>query len=162
MSIFFKREGIVGESSDSNHKNWVDIEDLEWGVSRQITSSTSTQGDRESSNAIISDLKLSKFMDKSTPKFFIEACCGRGKDITLELTKTGSGGGSDTYIQYILHNALVSSFITEHINDSGFRPVEEIKISFTSMEMKYIAYDEDGNTLAPEAVGFDSKTNMKK
>ncbi|MBX2809399.1 MAG: type VI secretion system tube protein Hcp [Cellvibrionaceae bacterium] len=162
MSIFVKYGDIKGESSDDNHKEWIDAEELDWGVSRQITSNTSTQGDRESSNATISDLTLTKFMDKSTARLFIESCCGTGKDVTIELTKTGTGGGSDTYIQYILHNALISSFITEHVNDSGFRPVEEIKISFTSIEMKYITYDEDGNPLAPVAVGFDTKTNTKK
>ncbi len=76
MSIFMHVEGIQGETSDLNHKGWIDIENLEWGSKRQITSNTSTQGDRESSNATITDLTLIKLMDKTTPYLFIETCCG--------------------------------------------------------------------------------------
>ncbi len=50
---------------------------------------------------------------------------------------------------------------TEAMKYSNVRPIEIIKISFTSMTVKYIQYDDDGNMLAPQAVGFDTKTNMK-
>ena len=42
MSIFVNYEGIKGESSDSGHKQWMDVDSISWGVGRQITSSTST------------------------------------------------------------------------------------------------------------------------
>ncbi|MBX2808640.1 MAG: type VI secretion system tube protein Hcp [Cellvibrionaceae bacterium] len=37
----------------------------------------STQGDRESANAVISDIKIKKFVDKATPYIFMAMCCGR-------------------------------------------------------------------------------------
>ncbi|MGH1441121.1 MAG: type VI secretion system tube protein Hcp [Cellvibrionaceae bacterium] len=49
---------IKGETSDKNHKDWIDILKVKFGTSRNITSSTSTQGDRESSNASMSSLKI--------------------------------------------------------------------------------------------------------
>ncbi|MBX2809253.1 MAG: type VI secretion system tube protein Hcp [Cellvibrionaceae bacterium] len=72
MSIFLNYDGITGECSDANHKGWIDVERIKWGTSRNITSSTSTQGDRESSNAIITDLSFIKLMDKATPYLFLE------------------------------------------------------------------------------------------
>lgn len=74
MSIFLHYPKIKGETSDKNHKDWIDVLDVEFGVSRAITSATSTQGDRESSNATISDLTIKKLMDKATPYIFIETC----------------------------------------------------------------------------------------
>lgn len=162
MSAFLFIEGVTGEASDPSYKGWIDIARWKWGVSRNITSNTSTQGDRESSNATIGDLTITRFMDKATTKLFIEAACGRGKEIKLVQTKTGTGNGTDTFIEYTLDNSIISDYNVKAINRSGARPNEEIKISFVSVEVKYTPYDEDGNAQAPIAVGFDTATNTKK
>lgn len=160
--IFLNYEGIKGESSDSGHKDWVDVKNWQWGGERNITSSTSTQGDRESSNAVIRDLRISKYMDSSSPKFFIEFCCGTGKDVILHLTKTGTGSGADVYMEYKLKNALISGYDAHGSEHDTHRPIEEITISFVDIEVKYTPYDEDGNAMAPVAVGFDTATNTKR
>lgn len=161
MSIFLQHPTINGWASDKNHQGCIDIEDIKWGVGRQITSATSTRGDRESSNAIISDLILTKWMDKSSPYLFIETCCGTGKTVKIIMTKTGAGDGADVFLEYTLENALFSKMEVQAIRASNIRPVEEYRISFTSMSVKYIQYDEDGNMLAPQAVGFNTATNTK-
>lgn len=162
MSTFLYIEGIQGEVSDTGYKGWIDIAHWKWDVSRNITSSTSTQGDRESSNAVIGDLVITRFMDKATAKLFIEACCGRGKQIKLVQTKTGTGNGADAFIEYTLDKAIISDYSVEVINAGASRPREKIKISFVNVEVKYTPYDEDGNAQAPIAVGFDTATNTKK
>lgn len=161
MSIFIKIEGILGNSSDSNHLGWIEAERLDWGSSRLITSTTSTRGDRESSNTTISDLTFLKRMDKATAYLVIEALCGRGKTITIEMTKTGQGQGADTYIQYVLHNALLSNYQVRCKQKNNKRPLERISISFTKLEMRYIPYNEDGIAVAPISVGFDTAQNIK-
>lgn len=162
MSIFLNYEGIKGESSDSNHKDWIDITAWKFDVQRAITSATSTQGDRESSNATIGDILLSKHTDSATPKLFIESCCGTGKNATLHLTKTGAGSGADVYMEINLKNALISNYAVSGNDKSAKRPQEAIALSFVDIEIKYIQYDEDGNAMAPVAVGFDTATNTKK
>jgi len=162
MSIFVKYDGVKGESSDSNHKDWMDAESVDWGVGRSITSSSSTKGDRESTNAVISDLKIARRMDSATPKLFIESCCGTGKDVIIHLTKTGAGSGSDVYMEYTLKNALLSNYtVTAKAEDTG-RPMETLTISFVDVEVKYTPYDEDGSASAAMAVGFDTSTNTKR
>jgi len=161
MSIFAYIEGIQGDSSDPAHKGWIDIRSISWGVGRNVTSSTSTQGDRESSNAIITDLTFKKFMDKATAKLFLEACCGRGKKIIIHLTKTGSGSGADTFMEYTLHNALISDYKMAAWDDDLDRPIEKLKISFVKLETRYTPYDENGAAEAALAVAFNTATNMK-
>lgn len=162
MSIFVNYEGIKGESSDAGHKQWMDVEEISWGVGRNITSSTSTQGDRESSNAVISDLSITRFMDSATPKIFIESCCGTGKEVVIHLTKTGTGSGTDVYMEYTLKNALISNYSVEAETQGTSRPKETLTISFVDVEVKYTPYDEDGNAEAAIAVGFDTATNTKR
>ena len=162
MSIFVNYEGIKGEASDAGHKEWMDVQSISWGVGRQITSSTSTAGDRESSNAVISDLQITRLMDSATPKIFIESCCGTGKTVVIDLTKTGTGSGTDTYMQYTLKNALISNYTVDASSQSSDRPTETITISFVDVEVKYTPYDEDGNAEAAIAVGFDTASNTKR
>ena len=78
------------------------------------------------------------------------------------LTKTGKGSGADIFMEYTLKNALISHYQVEADIDDAGRPIEKIFISFVDLEMKYIAFDEDGNAMAPEAVGFNTSNNMKK
>ncbi len=162
MSIFVNYEGIKGEASDPGHKDWMDVETISWGVGRNITSATSTQGDRESSNAVIHDLQITRLMDKSTPKLFIESCCGTGKEVKIHLSKTGTGSGTDVYMEYTLKNALISNYNVTAATQSTERPLETLTISFIDVEVKYTPYDEDGNAEASIAVGFDTATNTKR
>lgn len=162
MSVFLFIDGIKGESSDAGHRDWIDVLKWRWGVSRKITSNTSTQGDRESTNAVISDLTITKTMDKATPQLFIEACCGTDKTVKLTQTKTGQGNGADVFIEYTFKNALISDYMVHAITQSPGRPQESITISFVDLDVKYITYDEDGNIDKPIAVGFNTTTNTKK
>jgi type VI secretion system secreted protein Hcp len=162
MSIFVNYEGVKGEATDPGHEDWMDVTDVSWGVGRNITSSTSTQGDRESSNAVIHDLQITRLMDSSTPKLFIESCCGTGKTVKIHLSKTGTGSGSDVYMEYTLKNALISNYSVAAATQSSERPKETLTISFVDVEVKYTPYDEDGNAEAAIAVGFDTATNSKR
>ncbi|MBI3899798.1 MAG: type VI secretion system tube protein Hcp [Gammaproteobacteria bacterium] len=162
MSIFMNYEGIKGESSDSGHSQWIDIDRLSWGVGRKVTSASSTTGDRESNNAVITDLTLTRRVDSATPKFFLESCCGTGKKVTLHLTKTGQGSGADIYLEYILKNAVISQYNVDATSNSSERPLERMVLSFVEIEVKYTPYDQNGEALSPTAVGFNTATNSKK
>ncbi|MGH1487171.1 MAG: Hcp family type VI secretion system effector [Cellvibrionaceae bacterium] len=162
MSAFLYIDGVPGEVSDVNFKGWLDIRGWGWGTQRNITSNTSTQGNRESANAVITDLTIRRSMDKATPKLFIETCCGRGKEVKLVQTKTGTGNGADIFIEYTFHNALISNYQVVANANNPARPIEELTISFVELDVKYTQYDEDGNAEAPIAVGFNTATNIKK
>ncbi|MBX2809035.1 MAG: type VI secretion system tube protein Hcp [Cellvibrionaceae bacterium] len=162
MSAFIWMEDTKGEASDSGHKDWIDVESWRWGAGRKITSKTSTRGDRESANATISDLHITKFMDSATPKIFINSCCGRGQEMKIHLTKTGTDGGADVFMEYTLKNAIISDYQVSGSKDNPNRPLEHITISFIEVDVKYIPYDENGNAMSPIAVGFDTASNTKK
>ena len=162
MSIFVNYDGIKGECSDNNHKGWMDVETCSFDIARAITSATSTKGDRESSNAEINNIAITRYTDSATPKIFIESCCGTGKDVVIHFTKTGKGGGADVYLELTLKNALISHFSFAGKNQSVSRPKETLSISFVEMGVKYTPYDEDGNPEAAIAVGFDTATNTKR
>lgn len=101
-------------------------------------------------------------MDKASPQLFLEACQGRGKELIVHLTKTTSAGrGADTYLEYRFSHALISGYQVLASRHSRYRPVEHLTVSFTGLEIRYIPYDEDGNALAPMAVGYDPATHTR-
>ena len=82
--------------------------------------------------------------------------------MVIHLAKTGSDQGADVYMEYILHNAIITEYnVTANRNDPH-RPYEHITVSFVDLEVKYTPYDEDGHAMAPIAVGFDTATNTKR
>lgn len=163
MSIFLYIPGIAGEASDAGHQGWIDIEEFSTGTLRAVTSQTSTQGDRESSNAITQDFKLVKRMDRASPAMFIDSCCMRGKEMKIHIAKTGQGlMGADVYMEYILRHAIISEYTVQGAGDSILRPREIITISYTDIDAKYTPYSEDGIAMSNIAVGFNTATNTKK
>lgn len=162
MSIYLKYGNIKGNVSDKGFAGFIPLIHAEMGVGRNITSATSTQNDRESSNAEIRDLHIVKAMDKSTPYLFIESCCGRGTDVEIILTKTGHGDGAEEFMRYSLKNVLISNYLVYATAQGNARPLERFTLSFVDMDIKYTPYDEDGASQSPIAVGFNTATNMKK
>ncbi|MDN3517521.1 type VI secretion system tube protein Hcp [Aquisalimonas lutea] len=161
MSIFMSFPGIQGETADMSHVGFLNIDYLEWSVARRITSPPGTSFDRESANAEITDLFLIRRMDSATPRLFLEACCGSGKEILIRLTKTGVGSGAETFAEYVLKNAIISDYEVTATKNDAIRPVEELTISFTGLELRYTPYDDRGKALASASVGFDTSTNQK-
>lgn len=157
-----KCEGISGESSDKLHKGWIDVDHIDWCVARRISSNPGTRYNREIANAEITDLMLTRRMDSATPALFINACCGKGQTVEIHFTKTGSGSGSDSYLEYVLHNALICDYHVSAQAGNAKHPTEELIISFQEMEIKYVTYDNNGNVISPIIVGFDTSTNTKK
>ncbi|PCH59462.1 MAG: hypothetical protein COC05_06925 [Gammaproteobacteria bacterium] len=161
MSIFMKIDGIEGNASDKNYIGWLTLISFSWRAQRKITSASSTRGDRESSNTAISDLSFNRYMDKATTDLFKAACCGKGSTIKLVKTKTGTGNGADPFIEYTLHNAIVSHYAVDADGDPGLIPREHLRLSFTAVEVRYTSYDDKGNIITSASQGFDAATNTR-
>ncbi|MDN3518506.1 type VI secretion system tube protein Hcp [Aquisalimonas lutea] len=161
MSIHLHIDGLRGDSADARHQGDIDVIQLAWGCRRRITARASTRYDRESASAELQKLTFTKHMDRATPLLFIESCCGRGRTMTLELCRTGTGSGSEPYARYTLHHALLSDYHMAGWSEDEERPLEKIKISFSKLEVAYMPHDDDNNPLPPIVVGFDARTNER-
>lgn len=154
MAIYVKYDGIDGEATQADHKKWLDVGSIQWGVGRAISATSGSTSNREASEPSVSEVTLSKMMDSSSPKFFTEAVTGAvGKKVVIHLVTTGSPG--KTYAEYTLTNALVSSY---SMSTGGDRPAESLSISFTKLEFKFTPYDDKNNAKTPIVVSYDIST----
>jgi type VI secretion system secreted protein Hcp len=134
---------IKGESTDTDHKDWIIIESMSQPIHR--AGGTSSQ-------PIFPDMTVAKSLDKSTPKLMEAVAKGRHfPDATIEFTRTLDNGQQQPYLQYKLSDVLVSSY--QHSANSeppaGSPPptdsfslnFEEIKITYGGVRQTYFRYD---------------------
>jgi type VI secretion system secreted protein Hcp len=149
-----KIEGIDGDVTHQEHKNWLDISSLQWGVGRGISTPVGSAKNREASEPSISEVVVTKLMDASSVKLFTEACTGqKGKKVQIHLVSTGNPG--KTYMEYTLENALVSGY---SVSTNGDRPSESISFNFTKIETKYTPLGEGNDTGSPVTASYDLAT----
>jgi len=149
--MFLKIEGIPGESKDQNHKDWIDVLSFSKSVSRPIEPGAGGRAGGQAAEA--SDLALSKYIDKSSPKLAL-ACCEGGHipEVTLELINT-RGGNKTPYMVYKLHNVLVTSYSVSGDTSGNPLPTEEITLNYESIEWTYVEFD-GANRPKQEHVSF--------
>jgi type VI secretion system secreted protein Hcp len=154
MAIYMKYEGIDGEATHENHKKWIDISSLQFGVGRGISTPSGSTANREASEPSISEVTLTKLMDGASSKLFTESVTGAaGKKVEIHLVSTGSPG--NTYVEYTLTNSLISGY---SLSSGGDRPSESISINFTKIEYKNIPFDDTNKAGTPVTVSYDLST----
>jgi type VI secretion system secreted protein Hcp len=154
MAIYVKIDGIDGDATHDKHKSWLDVESLQWGVGRAVMTPSGSAQNREASEPAISEVTLTKKMDRASANLFKEACTGNaGKKVTIDLVTTSSPGL--TYMTYELTNALVSGY---SVSTGGDRPSESVSLNFTKIEMKYTTFDSKNNPAQNYPASYDLST----
>lgn len=154
MAIYLKFDGIDGDATHEDHKKWIDVLSVSWGVGRAISTPSGSTDNREASEPSVSEISIVKMFDTASPKLFTQSCTGNeGKEVKIDLVSTGSPGV--TYCTYTLTNALISSY---SVSTSGDRPTESISISFTKLEFKLTPYGADNKAGTPVTVSYDLAT----
>lgn len=155
MAIYVKFGDIKGSATHQDHKDWLDITSMQWGVGRAISTPVGAAANRESSEPSISEVTLTKNMDVSSAKLLSEACSGKtGKEVEIDLVTTGDPG--NTYAKYKLHDALISGY---SVSTGGDRPSESLSINFTKITFTYTPYDKDNKAGNPITVDYDISTS---
>lgn len=156
MAIYVKFGSIKGDATHQEHKDWVQVDSIQWGVGRAITTPTGSTKNREASEPSISEVTVTKQMDQSSIYFFEEACVGnKAQDCKIHMVSTGSPGR--TYAEFNLSNTLVSGY---SVSSGGDVPSESISFSFTKIEHKYNTVDEGGKS-KPASASYDMTTTKK-
>jgi type VI secretion system secreted protein Hcp len=141
-------EGIKGESSDSKHRDAIEIESFSWGCTNS------------GSAAKTITFQLSKQLDKSSPQLFL--ACAKGNHIPqaiITVRKSNPSGGKTDYYQVTLSDCLISSYQTSTSGGGGgaggttdTRPADQISFKYEKIKMSYTRLDETGEPLEEPVV----------
>ncbi len=155
LDLFLKVDGIDGESTDSKHKDWIDVTSYGWGV--ENAGAPTSGGGTGSGKAKFQDLIVVKMLDKSSPKLML-ACAGglHIKQVQLQVCKPSAP--RDLILEYTLSDVLVKAF-EETEPPGGNRPEEQVSLTFGKIEMTYNRQGRGGQPGESIKAGWDITQN---
>jgi type VI secretion system secreted protein Hcp len=158
FDVFLKVGTIPGESTDSAHKDWIEVSSYNVGVSQNSSGSRSDAGAASGGRADFTDFSITKSVDKSTPKFLLS--CAKGEhiaSIAIELCR--ATGDKTKYLEYKLSDVIVSSVSTSGAA-KGDLPSEIIAFNYGKIETTYFVTDhKTGKSSGQVASNWDLTSN---
>jgi len=162
FDAFLKIDGIPGESTDSKHKDWIEVLSYSCGVSQRASASASSSGGATAERADFQDFSIVKALDKASPKLALACADGSHiKEITLELCR--AGGDKVKYMEYKLTHSIVSSVRPGgSAGGNETLPLEEVSFNFGKVQWTYVQQKRaDGSGGGNVAAGWDLQQNKK-
>ncbi|MDH5545249.1 MAG: type VI secretion system tube protein Hcp [Gammaproteobacteria bacterium] len=151
MAIYLQYEGIEGTVSSKGHEGWIQLDSMQFGCGRAISTSIGGTADREATKPSISEISVTKLLDKSSPLLFNEATVGKAKKATIHLCKTGTSE-IETYMSYELDDCMISGY---SMSTGGDRPNESLSLNFAKIVTKYTPFNEKGDAGSPIPAGYN-------
>ncbi len=157
MAIYMKWDGIDGAVTTKEYEKWIELNSFQFGVGRAIGTAARGAATREASEPSISEITVSKRLDKSSTKLFMDAVAGDlSATVKFKFTTT-TKDKVDTYLAFELSNCGVSG---HSISSGGDAPMETLSLNFTKIMFTYTERDPK-IAGSPDTVGYDLLTMGK-
>jgi type VI protein secretion system component Hcp len=93
MPIYMKLEGIEGNVSANNYRNWIELQSFGNGLSRNVQTVVGAAGEREAGQPHFTQVKITKEQDVSTGDLLRECVANtRGKNVEIDFVATRRAG----------------------------------------------------------------------
>ncbi|HXQ99793.1 MAG TPA: type VI secretion system tube protein Hcp [Pseudomonas sp.] len=159
IDMFLKLGDVKGESRDSVHKDEIDIQSIQWGMSQ--AGSMHQGGGGGAGKVTMQNLSLRKSLDKSSPNLMM--ACSSGKhypEATLTVRKAG-GSSPVEYMIITLKEVMVASYDTT-AGSSDEVLTEHVALNFGKVEISYQPQLADGSKDGgPVKYGWNIRENVK-
>jgi type VI secretion system secreted protein Hcp len=153
-----KIDGIKGESTDSKHKDEIEIESFSWGATQPGTFASGGGGG--AGKVSFQDIHFTTKVNAASPNLLLACATGMHiKSATLTVRKAGKDQ-QEFYIVKMTDN-LVSSYQSGGSEGSNALPVDQFSLNFAKIEFEYKSQKPDGTLGAPVKGGWDLKANKK-
>ena len=158
FDCFLNVQDIPGESKDSAHESWIEIDSFNHGLTQPIGGPASTAGALSAERCDHSFFSITKKLDKASPKL-AEACC-KGLHIPLvELSLNRATGDKAEYMNYKLTDCMVTAYSPGGSSGGGDVPSEEVSFTYGKIEWTYTQLSPDGSSVGQVAAGWNCETN---
>lgn len=137
---FLKIDGIPGESTDSKHKDWIEVLSYSHGVSQAASAAQSTAGSKSTGRCDHQDFSIVKELDKASPMLNLVCCNGTHiKEMTLELCS--ATGDKSPYMRYNFEGLIVSTVSIG--GGGGGIPTESVTFNYNKINWTYVDTDHE-------------------
>jgi type VI secretion system Hcp family effector len=130
-SAWLEIDGMPGEATEVNHRDWIDVAGFE--IAGRLNE--------------VGGFSIRKNLDRASPKLFLS--CAQGtvhRDVTLDLRKVTYQGADTGYLRLQLSDVIFTGQETSG-SDSADRPEETVTLSFSKVVYIYLDGKQTGGTI---------------
>jgi type VI secretion system secreted protein Hcp len=142
--MYIHIDGIPGESTDADHKDWIDLLSTSLAIHRHVAGGHAgvTRGQGA---ADFEPISISKSVDKSSVKLMEAIAKGTSfKVVKIDFTTSYGGDKRLPYLKFELKDALVTSYSVSGGGDGA--PGEHFSINFSEIKTTYTQFGKDGKS----------------
>lgn len=107
IDIFLKLAGIKGESTNTQHREEIDVASFSWGLSQQRTTSSGSAAG--ASKASFQDLNVVTNVSQASPQLFLASAAGRHIETAVLTCRKAGGSPQQDFLKYTLSDVLIVS-----------------------------------------------------
>ena len=155
MAIYMKLQGAEGDVTEQGHKNWIELLDARWSMSRTIRSAVGIGKNRESTSAYVSEVTVTKYIDAASKGVANLAFVGKANDTTIEFTRVDKGQEA-VFRSIKLTDAIISGLSNQASGSE--RPVEVLTLNFTKIGITDKEETEDGSDGSQSVTTYNLQT----
>jgi len=143
FNTFLQIDGIAGESTDKDHKDWIEVLSYSHSIS-QATSAPNPSGGAVVGKVTHQEFVISKHIDVASPRLY--EACATGKHFPIAIIEVwrSSDAKPVRYMTIRMQNVLISGAAMSG-SSSGDIPVETIVISYGMIQWAYTPQKPDGS-----------------
>jgi type VI secretion system secreted protein Hcp len=158
VDYFLKLDGVPGESTDSKHKDEIEVLSFSWGETQTGSASGGSGGG--AGVVQMSDFSFTMRTSKASPLLFLKCASGEHiKEALLTLRK--SGGQQLEFIKWTLSDLIISNYSIGGASEGDGHPYDQVALNFAKIEFEYTPQKPDGTADTPVRGGWDLKQNTK-
>lgn len=155
--IFLKIGDIKGESTDSKHKDTIDVLAWSWGVNQ--SGSMHVGGGGGAGKASFNDLNFTHHVDKASP-VLLKTCAVLEHIKEAQLTVRKAGKSPQEFLIIKMNDVIVTS-VQPSGNGGDGGLVENVALQFAKVDVEYKPQKPDGSLDAGIHFKYDIKANKE-
>jgi type VI secretion system secreted protein Hcp len=157
VAIYMNWDGIPGAVTTKGFEKWIELNSFQMGVGRAIGTAARGSATREANEPSISEVVVTKRLDKASTKMFQDATGGDlSATVKFKFTTT-TKDKVETYLSFELSNCGLSGY---SLSSGGDAPQESLSLNFTKVMYTYTELDPKTSG-SPDTVGYDLTTMSK-
>src|SRR5215469_12691874 len=132
--IYMQIDGLKGESTDSEHKDWIELIDFNHRIVQPASATASSAGGGTTARCQHHDYSITKFIDLASPKLYELCSSGKHiKDVTIEMMRASG----DKRVKYMV--VKMEQVVISNVKPSGGAdfPTENVSFNYGTIKWTY-------------------------
>lgn len=141
FDAFMQIQGIKGDSTDSAHAEWIEIQAFNHSVRQATGGATSAQGTHSGGRADHNDFSIVKRLDSASPALFLHCCSAKPiPEIVIEMCR--AMGEKTVFMKYTMKDSIVSGVRPSGSTEGeDLIPLEEVSFRYAEIHLEYTPTD---------------------